>query len=349
MMEDLEYTFLRSQWFPVSRSEDVKDDLPVASRLLDSDLVIMRSGGQVTVADPYCPHRGTNLAMGKLEGGEIECAYHGWRFRASDGRCTLIPSLPPGSNPGTSRLHMYPAVERYGMVWSCLDEPSAPVPTIRDLDSETDWEIRHGEPKDLKAGIRQLTENFRDISHFPFVHAATLGPSLEKVLPRFEIERNGFDLSYAMPINLGGTAFAGNEPVESEQTMYYHLTLPTFARIRTEFAAGGKRLTVQVTTPLDREGELSRLFWFTGIDSIAVNTGASIDEMFDLDDRIYIEDWAIVEHQRPREAPLDLKSQAHTRADAFSIKYRQAYKELMTEFGEHLRKNGGSRIAVGAN
>jgi UDP-MurNAc hydroxylase len=36
----------------------------------------------------YCPHRKADLSVfGRLEGDEIVCTLHGWRFRAEDGRC----------------------------------------------------------------------------------------------------------------------------------------------------------------------------------------------------------------------------------------------------------------------
>jgi UDP-MurNAc hydroxylase len=36
----------------------------------------------------YCPHRKADLSVfGKIEGDEVVCILHGWRFRTSDGRC----------------------------------------------------------------------------------------------------------------------------------------------------------------------------------------------------------------------------------------------------------------------
>jgi len=36
----------------------------------------------------YCPHRKADLSIfGRLEGDEIVCALHGWRFKTQDGRC----------------------------------------------------------------------------------------------------------------------------------------------------------------------------------------------------------------------------------------------------------------------
>ena len=43
--------------------------------------------GQFTV-ERYCPHRKADLSVfGKIEGDEVVCTLHGWRFRTSDGRC----------------------------------------------------------------------------------------------------------------------------------------------------------------------------------------------------------------------------------------------------------------------
>ena len=39
-----------------------------------------------------CIHRGTALSLGTVEGDEIVCPYHGWRY-GSDGACTRIPQL----------------------------------------------------------------------------------------------------------------------------------------------------------------------------------------------------------------------------------------------------------------
>jgi UDP-MurNAc hydroxylase len=36
----------------------------------------------------YCPHRKADLSVfGAVEGNEIVCSLHGWRFSADDGRC----------------------------------------------------------------------------------------------------------------------------------------------------------------------------------------------------------------------------------------------------------------------
>jgi phenylpropionate dioxygenase-like ring-hydroxylating dioxygenase large terminal subunit len=331
-MDDLEYAMLRATWFPVARSEDVGLS-PVAGRLLDVDLVIFRTGLTVTVAGAYCPHRGAKLSMGRVESGQLECPYHGWRFRSGDGRCVLVPSLPPGSSPAPARLKTYPAREAYGHIWSALEEPFLPIPSIPDLDDLDGWQVRAGTPHDLTCGMRQLTENFRDMSHFPFVHYVSMGPNVARVVPPYKAQRNDWDVIWTVPADLGGTAFDGNQAVASKHTMTYHLTLPSCARIRTEFPDGGRRYTIQFATPLDRHGELTRQFYLVAIDgTVATKHGVSIDRMYRYETQVFEEDWPIVENQMPREAPLDEKSQAHTRADKFSILYRRTYRELLVAF-----------------
>ena len=53
--------------------------------------------GLAHVVDSYCPHMGANLAVGgRVVGDCIECPFHGWQFRGSDGKCTKIPYSEKG-------------------------------------------------------------------------------------------------------------------------------------------------------------------------------------------------------------------------------------------------------------
>src|SRR5438477_10970766 len=167
-MDVAERALIERLWLPVARCEDLAGDRPVAGRLLDTDLVIFRTPSGPTIARDRCPHRGAALSMGSLVAGELECAYHGWRFRGGGGHCTQVPSLPGGAPP-RARLATLRAAERHGFVWGCLGEPLVDVPTVRPLERGS-WQVAFGSPHDLHCGYRQLTENFRDTSHFPFVH-----------------------------------------------------------------------------------------------------------------------------------------------------------------------------------
>jgi hypothetical protein len=62
----------------------------------------------------YCPHMGTHLAEGRVEGEQIRCFFHNWRFDAA-GRCTDVPCLerPPTGLATT----VWPTAERHGLIW----------------------------------------------------------------------------------------------------------------------------------------------------------------------------------------------------------------------------------------
>ena len=77
--------------------------------------------------DRDCPHRGADLAYGRLEDGGIRCPFHGWLFDV-DGKCLDTPAEPAGSNLCKNiRQRSYPVVERSGIVfaWMGDGEPSA--------------------------------------------------------------------------------------------------------------------------------------------------------------------------------------------------------------------------------
>src|SRR5919202_3782361 len=83
---------LRACWHPVAYARDVADR-PRGTELLGVPLAVWRdASGAVHAFRDLCVHRGTALSLGAVEGDEIVCAYHGWRYRG-DGACSAIPQL----------------------------------------------------------------------------------------------------------------------------------------------------------------------------------------------------------------------------------------------------------------
>ena len=88
---------LRNYWQPVALAEELDGPRPVkAVRLLGEDLVLFREGKSYGLLERHCPHRGADLAYGRLEGDGLRCAFHGWKFDAA-GRCVETPAEPEGS------------------------------------------------------------------------------------------------------------------------------------------------------------------------------------------------------------------------------------------------------------
>jgi phenylpropionate dioxygenase-like ring-hydroxylating dioxygenase large terminal subunit len=341
-----EFEMLRHAWLPVARIEDVHRDGVVQANILGTDLVVYGTGKDTTVAQGHCPHRGMALWLGEVVDGCLQCPYHGWLFEGGSGRCTHVPSLPPGADPARTSLRTHPVRLAYGHVWSCLDEPSGPLPDLPDT-RDGAWRFAYGEPADVACGLRQITENFRDMAHFAFVHIGSMGPNVRREVDPYTVERDEWTLNWTLSTDLGGTALDGNAGVANGQTLDYRVALPGFTSVRTSFVDGGHRLVAQFAAPISRDGLRVRHFWLVGFDDVVADQhGVTMPEMVAYERLIFEEDFAIVQNQWPVEAPLDAHSQAHTRADRVSLVYRRAYRELIERFAEPDRRRGSLPPAV---
>jgi len=332
-MDRAEHRLLENAWFPVATVDDL-DNGVVQGRILDTDLAVARADGYITVMQNDCPHRGMAMSRGRIVGGLLECPYHGWLFDARSGRCVRIPSLPDGTEPAHAFLKVYPAQVAYGLVWSSLSAPSRPWVPFPRLPEEIGarWHIAPGRPYEVACGIRQITENFRDRAHLPFVHHRTMGHTSKEV-PRYRVERKGWELSYSTGVQLTPNRADGDGGDGAGQhEMRYFVSLPSFACVCVGSPFGGRRIVIQVATPVDAAGEHVRQFWAVGMDDEMLGRGLELHELLAVEGSIFEEDHEVLERQVPAEAPLDLHSQAHTRADRFSIEYRRTYQELLSGY-----------------
>lgn len=55
-------------------------------------IALFHLGSEVFAIDDVCPHAGGPLSEGVIEGDEVECPWHGARFRISSGEVTTPPS-----------------------------------------------------------------------------------------------------------------------------------------------------------------------------------------------------------------------------------------------------------------
>ena len=122
---------LRRYWQPAALVDELAGERPaVAVRLLGEDLVLYReeSGGYALVGR-RCPHRGGDLAYGRLEDGGIRCPFHGWLFDGA-GACLEQPAEPADSDFHTKIRHTaYPCIERNGIVFTHMGPgPPPPLP-----------------------------------------------------------------------------------------------------------------------------------------------------------------------------------------------------------------------------
>ena len=79
--------YLRHIWQPVYHSADIEPGSAKPLRIMGETLALYRgASGALHLVDGLCPHRGTRLSAGRVEGDAIRCFYHGWKFDAA-GQC----------------------------------------------------------------------------------------------------------------------------------------------------------------------------------------------------------------------------------------------------------------------
>ena len=159
-------------WYWLCRSSEVRRGKVRAARLLGRDLAVYRGvDGRVVALDAYCAHMGAHLAEGRVEGNELRCFFHHWRY-AADGRCTDIPCLERGP-AAHMRVRAWPTAERYGMVWLWTGErPLHDVPEAPELAGEAcDTLLANRFHKPCHPNVMLINaideQHFRSVHHLP--------------------------------------------------------------------------------------------------------------------------------------------------------------------------------------
>ncbi|MCY3947576.1 MAG: aromatic ring-hydroxylating dioxygenase subunit alpha [Acidimicrobiaceae bacterium] len=165
---------LRDRWYLLDVA-DLVGAQPVPTRLLGEDLVAWRDGdGEVRLMADLCPHRGARLSVGDVVGGQLQCAYHHWRFDG-EGQCTSVPSQGGAcSLAERTRVSVnYPVSEQAGYLWAWIGE-SEPVP-LRLPAEFTDGRYSTF-PETVEWGANWMLglENLVDLMHAPFLHARSI-------------------------------------------------------------------------------------------------------------------------------------------------------------------------------
>jgi 5,5'-dehydrodivanillate O-demethylase oxygenase subunit len=160
--------YLRRFWQPVYHCIDLKPGRPVPLRIMSEDFTLYRGeGGDVHLVEARCPHRGTRLSSGRVEGEDLRCFYHGWKFRA-DGQCVEQPAEESFFAKSIC-LRTWPTREYLGLIFAYVgDTPPPEFPRYPSFEHfrglvEIDSYAR-------ECNYFQNVENALDMSHVGFVH-----------------------------------------------------------------------------------------------------------------------------------------------------------------------------------
>ena len=320
-------------WHPVADVAALAS-APQAVTLLGEDLVLWRdAAGAVHAFTDRCPHRGTRLSLGRVCDGQLECAYHGWRF-AGSGACVQIPALPQFEPPASHRVAAFAVTLAYGLVWVRLvtpaaDETSAASAQPPPFAAETDPHLRKllVGPYDVATSAPRIVENFLDLAHFGFVHEGVLGDRAHTDVP-----------AYQVMVSEGGLLACGclawqpqaNRRASGGAWVAYDYAVPApYAAVLTKVPEqqDGQRESIALfVCPV--EPERSRV-WFR---MAGADFESSDDDLRAFQRRIFTQDQPVLESQRPKLLPLS-GHEAHSAADRMSAAYRRWLRDTNIEFG----------------
>jgi vanillate O-demethylase monooxygenase subunit len=353
-----DWRILARHWYPVSRLIDIKAE-PLAVTLLDLPLVVYRAGGQIVVARDLCPHRGVPLSMGHVEGEEIVCAYHGLRY-GPDGRCRKIPAHPDLTPSTKFTVSTFPAVERYGLLWTCLTPDSldgvgnttngadladanAPASALASAGTSTGsstlaavippmptWDDPAYQPilppyVDIAAAPGRQVEGFIDVAHFAFVHHESFADRDNPVVPQYHTETTDFGLrtEYTSSVSNYPKGLQHLAPADFPWLRVFEIYPPFSAQLTVHFPDAGRLNILNAACPVS--ARKTRLFV-----PLTRNFGMDgpLESVYAFNAQIFAEDQAIVERQCPEDLPLEMDAEAHFAADRSSVGYRRLLRDL---------------------
>src|SRR5258706_2142154 len=160
--------FMRQFWTAVHRSEDLLPGHAKPIRIMGEDFTLYRGeSGRAQVFANRCPHRGALLHLGWVEGDDIRCLYHGWKFDCS-GQCVEQPAEDAGFARKV-KARSWPTREQMGLVFAYFGEgeppawPPYPQPPQQGL-------IHCWNVETVPCNWLQCYENTADEVHVAFVH-----------------------------------------------------------------------------------------------------------------------------------------------------------------------------------
>jgi phenylpropionate dioxygenase-like ring-hydroxylating dioxygenase large terminal subunit len=316
---------LEHHWHIAALSSDVQDK-PIQVFVLGEQIVLWRSEAGIHAFKDLCVHRGTALSLGRICNSKLVCAYHAWEYDHS-GQCVKIPAQPPQlSIPTKAKTQAYFCQERYGFIWVSLQEPNTEIVPYTEFEDPAFHTIICG-PYTVPAEPPRVIENFLDVSHLMWVHEGYLGVPSHAQIPEHHVHEIEGRL-VSDPISVYQPDPDGRGKV-LDNDYVYEIVAPMAVRFRKSDNRSSEvfSMILMVTPSKVRESKAYML--------LSRNYGFDMDDKLfqDFQDKIFSQDLAILQSQRPEELPLDLQQELHLKSDRLAIAYRQYLTKLGVTVG----------------
>jgi nitrite reductase/ring-hydroxylating ferredoxin subunit len=78
---------------PTIRPQEIEEGSAKVVRINSSEVAVFKHRGQLCAIQNRCPHEGGHLSAGWIEGDEVVCPLHGYKFDLKTGACSTDPKL----------------------------------------------------------------------------------------------------------------------------------------------------------------------------------------------------------------------------------------------------------------
>ena len=158
-------------------SMSLKNGQAKSLKICGQHLVFYRGdSGEVYAMDGFCPHMGVDLGIGKVQGEQIQCFFHHWKF-SKEGKCVDIPCGEKA--PANTQLQTYMVKEKYGCIFVYPEShTSEDLVGFDEIDSDqVVWKIGEQFPRKCHHHITMI--NGIDPQHLKTVHNIDIEMDLE--------------------------------------------------------------------------------------------------------------------------------------------------------------------------
>jgi 5,5'-dehydrodivanillate O-demethylase len=181
---------LRKFWHPVAISKQLAKGTARPLRILGENLTLYRgASGQPYLVGGRCAHHLAALHTGWVEGEQIRCMLHGWKYDGR-GQCVERPAEEDAGLPDV-RITGYPVHEYGELIFAYFGaEPAPPFELPRKDVIENPGSLIFTMAETWDCNWFQITENAMDGVHVSFVHqmgqAGPFGTAVSTTIPKLE-------------------------------------------------------------------------------------------------------------------------------------------------------------------
>ena len=228
--------------------------------------------------------------------------------------------------------------ERWGIVWLAPAEPRE-----EQLDLPEDGDPRFVAawlpPVRTSAPAGPLADNFLDVAHFPFVHAATFGAADVAEVPAYDVtpEPGGFssvqDQWFDNPGDPG--VVAGLRPLRQRRRATYVVRAPFQLLLRLEeLDAGAVKTILFLLQPEDADStRVYTCMLLSGIGGADVVPPDVVAAEVAFEQAVLAEDLALQRQLDSAGLPLTLRDELHVRADRLGVALRRTLADFAAGTG----------------